>query len=407
MRLSRKAFNPLLFVPPVILVLGLALTYTLQSAERKSNRQALLDEFNFRAGEIIANINARMAKHEQILEGAAGLFAASTAVERSEFAEYVHTLRLDEKYPGIQGVGFSKLVLPAEKAVHIAKVRAEGFPDYDIRPSGKRDIYTSIVYLEPSNWRNRRAFGYDMFSEPVRRLAMERARDEEQARISGRVTLVQEVDQNVQAGFLMYLPVYRGKAPHQTPEERRANLEGWVYAPFRMNDLMKGILGDHFGEISAVLNLRIYDADSMHERSLMFDSGSRPGSQPPVFHTIRTLPLFGHKWTLDISSLPAFDARLKDDTANLIAVSGTVGSALLALVVWLLITARARALSMAEAMTSDLRSSENRQKKLNRSLRLLSDCNMALVHAKDEYTLLSDICRLCVERGGYLMAWVG
>jgi|GEM_PF-1158574 len=43
----------------------------------------------------------------------------------------------------------------------------------------------------------------------------------------------------------------------------------------------------------------------------------------------------------------------------------------------------------------------------NSDLRLLSDCNMALVHAEEEQSLLVEICRLCVERGGYSMAWVG
>jgi len=43
----------------------------------------------------------------------------------------------------------------------------------------------------------------------------------------------------------------------------------------------------------------------------------------------------------------------------------------------------------------------------NRDLRLLSDCNTALVHAEEEHDLLVEICRLCVERGGYRMAWVG
>ncbi|MBK1890910.1 EAL domain-containing protein [Undibacterium sp. 14-3-2] len=51
--------------------------------------------------------------------------------------------------------------------------------------------------------------------------------------------------------------------------------------------------------------------------------------------------------------------------------------------------------------------SELALKRLNRDLRLLSDCNMALVRAEDEHTLLNEISRLCVESGGYLMAWVG
>ena len=405
--MSNKASVRLLLVPAIILVLGLTLTYALQKSARDSMRQALHDEFDFRVNEIVANINTRMAKYEQILEGGAGLFAASSSVERDEFAEYVRTLKLEDKYPGIQGVGFSIMVPPPEKDRHIAQIRAEGFPEYDLRPAGVRDVYTSILYLEPFSWRNQRAFGYDMYSEPVRRTAMSKARDEDRAVISGKVRLKQETEEDVQAGLLMFLPVFRADAPHHTADERRANLIGWVYAPFRMNDLMRGILGEHFGEISAVLDLEIYDGGSSAGRGLMFDSNDRVRRQDSAFHVAKTIPLFGHQWTLVIRSLPSFDARLKSDEANIIALAGTLGSVMLALVVWLLVTGRARAVEMAEAMTADLRHSEARQKKLNRALRLLSDCNMALVHAEHEHALLNEICRLCVERGGYLMAWVG
>ncbi len=50
---------------------------------------------------------------------------------------------------------------------------------------------------------------------------------------------------------------------------------------------------------------------------------------------------------------------------------------------------------------------EREQQRLQRALRLLSDCSLSLVQVEDEATLLSDICRLVVETGGYLMAWIG
>jgi hypothetical protein len=90
------------------------------------------------------------------------------------------------------------------------------------------------------------------------------------------------------------------------------------------------------------------------------------------------LNLFGHDWNIVISSLPTFDARLKSDRANIIAVTGSIASILLAMVVWLLVTGRSRALAIARSMTSELRQSEAEQKKLNRALRLISDCNIAL-----------------------------
>ncbi|MCE5182633.1 MAG: PAS domain S-box protein [Betaproteobacteria bacterium] len=45
--------------------------------------------------------------------------------------------------------------------------------------------------------------------------------------------------------------------------------------------------------------------------------------------------------------------------------------------------------------------------KLNRTLKTLNACNEALVRIDNENDLLQEICRICVETGGYRMAWVG
>ena len=57
--------------------------------------------------------------------------------------------------------------------------------------------------------------------------------------------------------------------------------------------------------------------------------------------------------------------------------------------------------------TAELVAAEVEQRRLNRALRLISDCNIAVVHAPDEQHLVQALCRLVVETGGYLMAWVG
>jgi PAS domain S-box-containing protein len=47
------------------------------------------------------------------------------------------------------------------------------------------------------------------------------------------------------------------------------------------------------------------------------------------------------------------------------------------------------------------------EKRLQRALRTLGECNEALVRATDEAALLQRICDIIVEVGGYRMAWVG
>lgn len=50
---------------------------------------------------------------------------------------------------------------------------------------------------------------------------------------------------------------------------------------------------------------------------------------------------------------------------------------------------------------------ERELRRVNRALRVLSECNQALVRAEAREALLEDVCRILVEHGGYRMAWVG
>lgn len=217
---------------------------------RQNEIKAAKFAFDAEVKEVHVRINERLEDYSSILRGIAGLFAASQSVKRHEFRDYVEKLHLEQTYPGVQGVGFARLIPAREKQRMTAVIRREGYSQFTIRPEGERDPYSAIVYLEPFDWRNQRAFGYDMYSEPIRRAAMGRARDNDSTAISGKVVLVQETEKEVQSGFLMYMPIYRNKLPHETLDERRNNLVGWVYEPFRMNELMsKGVLGHYLDTV--------------------------------------------------------------------------------------------------------------------------------------------------------------
>ncbi|MBS0552747.1 MAG: CHASE domain-containing protein, partial [Proteobacteria bacterium] len=349
-----------LLIPLLIFAAGLALTHVVQRTLHLRSEAALREEFTYRVDDLVGNIRGRLAAYEEILAGVGGLFTASRSVERGDFRAYVRALKLESRYPGVQGVGFASWIPAAERERHVHAVRAEGFPGYDIRPPGQRDWYAAILYLEPFDWRNQRAFGYDMYSEPVRRAAMERAADEDVTSISGRVRLVQETERDGQAGFLMYLPVYRTGVALDTRAQRRMALQGWVYAPFRMNDLMSGLLGSQPGELGAALGLKIYDGDGRDEDALMFDSAASFDASRALHRVERAIEVDGRRWTVVAHSLPAFDARLNVDEAALVLITGVLGSGLLGGIAWLMLTARTRALAMAERMTVELRLSEAR-----------------------------------------------
>ncbi len=56
---------------------------------------------------------------------------------------------------------------------------------------------------------------------------------------------------------------------------------------------------------------------------------------------------------------------------------------------------------------TERRRNDDRLRRINRSLRVLSSCNLALAQATDETALLQAVCHAVVDAGGYAMAWIG
>ncbi len=290
-RLARL-HNPLI----AWIVLGVSLLLTIAAyliADRSIHLRAQ-EQFHFRNGEIVAAIEERHAHYLRALQAGVGFFAASKVVSREEWHTFVSALRLNEQLPGIQGMGYAVPLTPAEVTAHEQAMHARGYSDYRVKPATPRDEYSAIVFLEPFDWRNQRAFGYDMWSDATRREAMRSARDRGEAASSGLITLVQETDTDVQRGFLTYLPVYKVTPAPTTVAERRQHFAGWVYAPFRAGDLMQGILGDDNPE----LVFEIYDGNRVHTDALLYRSSGEQVPAAPTFTTDRTLLLGGHPWTM-------------------------------------------------------------------------------------------------------------
>ncbi len=317
-------------------------------------------DFNFACNEIQLRIEARMQAHAQILRSAAAVFDASDTVTREQWQTFTMHQKVEQYLPGIQGIGFS-LAIPREQlAQHIQEIRGQGFSDYTVRPEGDRENYTSIVYLEPFSGRNLRAFGYDMFSESVRRKAMEQARDSDKASLSGKVTLLQETDQDVQAGTLMYVPVFRRGMATDTVAHRQAALYGWVYSPYRMNDLMANILTGWDSEAGKYIRLQIFDNEQLSADSLMYDSkpnGKREPDNASGFKLEVPLDFNNRPWYLRFSQT---GEHLTYGRVYGILFGGTVISLLLFGLILSILRTRFKAQQLADHLTADLRNSEEK-----------------------------------------------
>ncbi len=304
--------------PVLVLLIGAAATWSVAAALRASAGMQDGERFDVAADALHDSIAQRIDAYVAMLRAGAGVFTHEGLPTSDQFAVFVDRLALDSTYPGVQGIGYAVRLTQADVPDIEAMRAAQGVPEYSVWPVTPRPEWFPILYLKPMDRRNHAALGYDMFTEPTRREAMERARDTGRAAASGPVTLVQEIDERKQAGFLIYVPVYDDEGVPLTVELRRARLRGFVYSPFRAGDLLEGILGT---------NPRPRAAFSLHD--------GEPGAgtllyrtalpDAPRFSVTRTIFVGGRTWTASVVSTEALDS---DSNANLVPYVYLAGSAI-------------------------------------------------------------------------------
>lgn len=353
----------------IVLAISLFITWFAFDMTRTAVIDHSRERFRLQTEDIKTAIAKRMRDQEIALRGGVGLFAVHGSVTRAQWKTFVELLDLGENFPGLQGFGYAELIEPHRLDAHIASIRAEGFADFTLRPPGRRDIYTSITLLEPFDWRNKRAFGFDMFSEPQRREAMERARDTGAPAATGMVTLVQETNRDVQRGFLLYLPVYRSGEVPDGVERRRDGLTGYVYSPFRMNDLMGGILGAGDKDI----HFDIFDGRQQRKEQHLYRSGEPDGTSAPstAGELARTtvLEFAGRQWTLVFSAKPGYTSAAERRQPLLIGGAGLLIDALVFFVISFVSGQTRRAESKASEFSVESRSQSIRNRAIVNTVR--------------------------------------
>jgi signal transduction histidine kinase len=318
-------------------VLGAALaltavaTITAVGAARDGTRSAFTSDAQAARDRIVARLDTYVA----FLRSAAAFFAASDSVTSAEFTRYTDRLNLREHYPGIQGLGYSERIGPRSIAKVVQSMRAAGIPEFHVWPDTARPVINTIVYLEPRDLRNRAALGFDMFTDSTRRRAMELARDNASPAMSGRVQLVQEIDANKQAGFLIYVPVYERGAVPETVAERRRELRGYVYAPFRARDLFVGIFGS---ELEPRVDFRIFDGARADTSRLLFATPVDTAIADAALADTVGLTVAGRPWTLVFTSAATTTSRWWAPAAYIALAGGAIS-----IVLFVLTSAEARA----------------------------------------------------------------
>jgi CHASE1-domain containing sensor protein len=289
---------------PAVLTLPLIVIGIIAQLQQNVVNQRLEAAFDERTAIVESAIMSNVMAYTNTLIGGRALFAASQAVEREEWHAYVQALDIPATHPGVMQVGF-------------------------IRASVKDR--TAVTYVEPQTPRNLADIGLDMFVDPVRADAMERARDSGLPNVSGMVQVNQDMVSQTQHGFLLYVPVYKNGLPTATTEERRQALEGYVYSLFAAEEFIQGAVEKKADRLA----LGIYDGLKVRDdtRIYRYNFNADPTMVPRRTKT-STVYVANHPWTIRYEALPSFRlSNAEERSPGLVLAVGITMYALI-LVAW-------------------------------------------------------------------------
>lgn len=322
---KERGLSPLPMGALLAVVLSIVATLTAWKVMMVHLEHKNQDLFASRVDEAQRALFYRLSSYQSGLLGGAGFFAGSTYVNLREWKTFVRSTEINKNYAGINGIG---LIVPVEKEAldeYIASQRANGRPDFDVRPDRNADTFFIIQYIEPEET-NTEAIGLNIAFEKSRLEAAIRARDTGKPSVTKKIVLVQDAQKK--PGFLMLHPVYYGDMPLNTVEERRAALHGWIYAPFMARDFMEAGGGI---ENSADLFLQVYDGKTVDAESVIYSNRSVYNNQDPLYVTQNVVEVLGQEWTLIWSSTPKLERRIISDEPFVILFSGMAFTSLLSM----------------------------------------------------------------------------
>ena len=292
--------------------IGLSLAGQLWVSSENADRR----RFSQLADDAVGRVDARLASYVSLLYATRAFLAVDgPGISAEKFEHFISGLDLAERHDGIQGIGFAATI-PAAAATSVAdELSARYSRPVEIWPTTTdQPLRTPIVLLEPQDPRNRVAIGYDMYSDPMRREAMDAAARSGRPTASGAVRLVQEIDENRQFGFLIYLPVAAGEASRVSaisPSEG----PGFVYAPLRTGDFLEAAL---FQMPQPALHVEAFDGEAKPERRIF---SSREPLLPEIAHFAveRRLDVAGRTWLFRLSPTANFERLGSNYPAALLA----------------------------------------------------------------------------------------
>ncbi|MCB2047382.1 MAG: CHASE domain-containing protein [Novosphingobium sp.] len=222
-----RGFPFLLFL---LAAIGMAMAVIAIERADSARRKVELDRS---LTEIASGIQRRATESAVVLRAGAALFETQDNVTSEQFSEFAAGMQHGEDGHGQLWLGWSRLV-PLSRLAEFEVAMADN-EDAEFlvhpRPAPGTLVTVPVVQVVPRLAANRSAIGFDMYSDPVRREAIDKAIRLDDAVATGKLFTGRSGDSDQDVGFIIYSPVRTSPTSSQ--------IKGFVYSIFRARDFME------------------------------------------------------------------------------------------------------------------------------------------------------------------------
>lgn len=301
-------------------------------------------------------------------------------VSRDEFRNFFNSLDVAKNFPGLSGIGFLRFV-SSDKGGEIARELKDGFGiDRMPYPETQNHWRAPIVLFEPMSQAALDALGFDMATDPPRRVAIEQAMAANgEPRATDRLLLGPDAEgQTPQPGVLVFARVDR--PPGQGPAPA-----GFIYFAFRTVELFQAALGK---TPLLPVSVEVFDG-TRGDDTLLFRSEAPPAPRfGEDFSVTRETTVAGRKWTVNFRPSTAFEPPSPQAAPLLLGLFGLVLAGAIALVARYQQRAYEAATKLQEAtekslLEKDLMLQEMKHRIKNSIARVLAIARQTAARSKD------------------------
>jgi len=341
----------------LILALSLSFTFVAFKAVERSESQQLNRRFQRVAEDMAHDILDRLSTIEENLHASRAFVLASKKLNRETWLNFQDHQRVTFFHPATLGIGLAPEIARANVDAYLNEIRREEQSDYEIWPSGNREIYAPIRFKASHN-PDSGASGLDLYFEAIRRVAAQRARDTGKVSLSGAVVLLRAGKMDRQESIIMFLPVYKYDLdPDASLEARREAFSSYVYCPIGIRKFWQDVTAKAAQKHVSIEVTDTYGGNilSTHPHEL---------APYPELVSDTTREVYGQRWTIHQQAMPEFVSTETERSASIVGATGIVISVLLFCIFWLITSTKLRAEGIALRKTRSLRDSENRYRSL-------------------------------------------